>query len=101
MSRFASLSSTTRMRGGSCMARAPSAQELAHFGQQLTRTEGLGDIPVAAGCLGLRLVARKCIGRDGDHWDVLKLGLRLDAARRLVAVKDRKLDVHQDEVRAV
>src|SRR6266516_1638597 len=57
-------------------------------------TRRLADEGIAASSARLDIAAR-IIGCDGDHGD--RIGL--EPARRLVAVKGRELDVHQDEVR--
>src|SRR6266446_4675760 len=73
-------------------------QEFADFGEELARAEGLGDVAVAAGFAGLGLVARQRVGGDGDDRHLRQLGDGADPARRLVAVDDRQLDIHQDQV---
>src|SRR5262249_46246813 len=76
-------------------------QELLHHGEDLARAEWLGDVAVATGFQRFRFVARECIGRDRDDRDVLGGRIGADAARRLVAVEHRQLDVHQDQVGAL
>src|ERR1700736_4930114 len=43
-------------------------------------------------------IATQSIGSNGDDRNILEYRVRFDAARRLVTVEDRKLNVHQDEV---
>jgi hypothetical protein len=43
----------------------------------------------------------RSVGRDGDHGDGMQRRVRLETASSLVAVKDRELDVHENEVRVV
>src|SRR5947207_1937279 len=101
MSRLVSLSSTIRMRGGLCMAtsRQTLVQIFPHLRQQGARTERLGHIGVAAGGTGLLLIATQCVGGNDDDRDRLELGIGFEATRRLVAVENGELDVHQDQVR--
>src|SRR5512142_3235564 len=98
MSTLFGLSSTTRMQGGSFIERS-SRGVLSHLREQRTRAERLRDVVVAAGRTRLLLVVRERVARYGDDRNPCELGDRLDATRRLVAVDDRQLDVHQDQVR--
>src|SRR5665213_1294394 len=98
MSRLTSLSSTTRMIGGSFMGAPSRRQEFADLGKKLARAVGLRDIGVAAGRTRLRFVARQRIGGDDDHRDRLQCRIGLDPPSRLVAVEQRQLNIHQDEV---
>src|SRR4029077_3170074 len=67
-------------------------------GQHLARAVGLGDVAVAARGARLRLVARQSVGGHGDNRNPIQRRISLDAARRLVTVHHRHLDIHQDEV---
>src|SRR5580700_4118661 len=101
MSRLVALSSTIRMRGGSCTILLPTGAQrsvFADFGEQRPRAERLRHIGVAAGGARLRLVAAQRIRGDDDDRDVLEGGIGLDAAGRLVAVENRELNVHEDHV---
>jgi hypothetical protein len=104
MSRLVSLSSTMRMRGGLCMTDWTNHFELYFgmysriFASKARGTVGLGDVGVAAGVARLALVAGERIGGDDDDRNAFELRHGLDPARRFVAVHDRKLDVHQDQV---
>src|SRR5580704_14734484 len=61
-------------------------EEFADFGEELAGAEGLGDITVAAGFPGLRLVSGEGVGSDGDDRYPGQLRDRADLAGRLVAV---------------
>ena len=78
--------------------RSRSGQIFANFGKERTRAVGLCDVSIAACCTGLVLVAAQRIGGDDDNRDFGKFRIGLEAARRFVAVHDRKLDVHQNQV---
>ena len=67
--------------------------------QEGSRTVRLGDVGVAARRPRLGLVAAQRIGRDRDDRDCAQRRIGLEAARNLVAVEQRQLDVHQDQVR--
>src|SRR5215467_2865888 len=100
MSRFVSLSSTIRMRGGLCMANASSLVYIfTDLRKQGTRAEGLGDIGVATRGSGLLFVATQGIGRDDDDRNRHESGISLDPSGRFVAVQQWQLDVHEDEIR--
>src|SRR5215813_11986153 len=101
MSRFVSLSSTMRMRGGLCMAYRPPSlrQELFDLCEQLTRAVRLRHVGIAAGIARFALIAGQGIGGHDDDRYRLERRIGLDAPRRLVAVHDGQLDVHQDQVR--
>src|SRR5580704_6838676 len=73
-------------------------EEFAHFGEELARAEGFGDIAVATGFPGLGLVSGEGVGSDRDDRYPGQLRDRADLAGRLVAVDHRELDVHQDQV---
>src|SRR5580704_14950261 len=98
ISTLSAMSSTTRMRAGSRILAPNLTYDLANLGQHQARAEGLGDVAVAAGRARLVLVARQRVGGDGDHRDRPQRRIGLDAARRLVAVHHRHLDVHQNQV---
>src|SRR5580693_3230968 len=59
-------------------------EEFAHFGEELARAEGFGDIAVATGFPGLRLVAGEGVGGHRNDRHLCELGDRADAARRLI-----------------
>src|SRR5215469_8915384 len=59
-------------------------EEFADFGEELARAEGFGDIAVAAGGMGLRLVAGERIRGDGDDRHLRQLGSGADLTCRLV-----------------
>src|SRR5947208_170048 len=100
ISRFSGVSSTTRMRGGVCKDALPlSGEELAHFFEKIARAERLGDIAVATRFARFRLVARQGVRRNRHDRDMSRRRITLDAPGGLVAVDDRKLDVHEDEIR--
>src|SRR5215469_9339372 len=70
------------------------------FGQELARAEGLRHVVVAPGEPRLLLVTTQRVGRDHDDGDRLEIGIGLDTPRRLVAVEQRQLDIHEDQVGA-
>src|SRR5262249_42753743 len=74
------------------------AQVFAQLSEQLARTERLGDVTVAAGRTRLGLISAQGVGGDGDDGSATQGRIALDAARRLVAVDHRKVDVHQDQI---
>jgi hypothetical protein len=69
-----------------------------NFGEQCPRAVRLCHIGVAAGGARPGLVAAQCIGGDDNDGDVVQHRIRLDTAGRLVAVKKRELNVHQDDI---
>jgi hypothetical protein len=71
------------------------AQELPYLRQELARTVGLGDKVITSSGSRFRLIATQSIRGDRNDWNVRERWIGLDAARRLVAVHDRKLDIHQ------
>src|SRR3984957_7738169 len=117
MSRLVSLSSTTRMQAGLFMLVSPSmirlwceagpaipplsGQEFPDLCQQLTRTIRLCDIGVAAGGARFGFIAAQSVRSHDDDRNGLKLGIGLDAPRRLVAVEQRQLNVHENEIGAL
>src|ERR1700730_15183719 len=100
-SKFVGLSSATSIRGGVRKRRLPSAspQEFAHFGENDARAERFGEIAVASRFQRLRIVAGQGIGRDGDDRDVPQFRICFDSTGRLIAVDDRQLNIHENEVR--
>ena len=56
------------------------------------------DVAVATGLPRLRLVAGERVRGHRDDRHPGELGDRADAARRLVAVNDRELNIHQDQI---
>src|SRR5262249_12585815 len=97
-----SLSSTTRMRGGSFIMSAPGQRlwyVLPDLSQQRARVIWFGDVGIASRRSCLAFIAAQSIGRDRDDWNCAQRRVGLDAARCLVAVEQRQLDVHQDQVR--
>src|SRR5215471_11065158 len=104
MSRLVVPSSTTRMPDyawrGLIGGPRRSSQILLDLGQELARAEGLRHVVVAAGEPRLLLVTAQRIGRDHDDGDRLEIGIGLDTPRRLVAVEQRQLDIHEDQVGA-
>src|SRR6185312_12506283 len=99
MSRLVSLSSTIRMRGGACMG-CRLRGVLLDLRQELTRAERLRHVVVAAGTPRFFLVpAQRVRGHDDDR-NGLEQRIRLDTPRRLVAIDDGQLNIHQNEVRA-
>src|SRR5215470_14692105 len=99
-SKFVRLSSTTNIRGGVRKRQLPSAspQEFAHFGENDARAERLGEIAVASRRQRLGIVAGQGIGRDGDDRDVPQFRICFDRTGRLIAVDDRQLNIHENEV---
>ena len=71
------------------------AQELPYLRQELTRTVGLGNKVITSSGSRFCLVATQSIRGDRDDWNVRERWIGLDAARRLVAIHDRKLDIHR------
>src|SRR4051794_26190459 len=97
MSTLSGMSSTTSTSGGSRIS-AVLWQEFADLGEELARAERLGDVAVAAGFAGLRLIAGQRVGGNGDDRHLGQGGYGADAAGRLVTVDRRQLDIHQNEV---
>src|SRR5580704_7251994 len=116
MSRLVSLSSTTRMQAGLFMLVSQSmirlwceagpaipplsGQEFPDLCQQLPRTIRLRDIGVAAGVTRFGLIAAQRVRSHDDDRDGFEIGIGFDAPRRLVAVEQRQLDVHENEIGA-
>src|ERR1051326_4625455 len=107
MSRLVSLSSTMRIRCGSYIAMPMSfgaqpirdlRQILPDRRQELTRTERLGEVGIAARLACFALVAAQRIRCDHDDRDRAQRRIGLEPAGRLVAVEDRQLNVHEDQV---
>src|SRR4029077_3505490 len=98
-SRFVGLSSTTRIRGG-FRKRGPSAlgQKFANFGEDHARAEWLGEIAVASSGKCLRIVAGHRIRGDGDDGNMAQVRVSLDSTRGFIAIDDRKLNIHENEV---
>src|SRR5262249_49808996 len=71
------------------------AQELPYLRQELTRTVGLGDEVITSSGSRFCFIATQSIRGDRNDWNVRERWIGLDAARRLVAIHDRKLDIHQ------
>src|SRR4051794_25555399 len=97
MSTLSGMSSTTSTSGGLRIS-AVLWQEFADLGEELARAERLGDVAVAAGFAGLRLIAGQRVGGNGDDRHLGQGGYGADAAGRLVTVDRRQLDIHQNEV---
>src|SRR5262249_37090539 len=104
MSRFVSLSSTTRMRGGSFMATTPGltlVQILSDLLEHHSRAERLGHPVVTPPSPRLLLVAAQRIGGERDDRDRLERRIRLELACRLISIQHWKLNVHENEIRPV
>jgi hypothetical protein len=71
------------------------AQESPYLRQELTRTVGLGDEVITSSGSRFCYIATQSIRGDRNDWNVRERWIGLDAARRLVAIHDRKLDIHQ------
>ena len=69
-----------------------------NFGEQCPRAVRLCHVGVAAGGARPGLVAAQCIGGDDNDGDMFQRRIRLDTAGRLVAVEQRKLNVHEDDI---
>src|SRR5215470_9428298 len=99
MSRLTSLSSTMRMRGGSCMSNNGGlGQIFSDLGEKIARAEWLRHVGVATGFPRLGLIAAQRVGGDHDDRRGAQCRVGLDPACRLVAVEERQLDVHEDEI---
>jgi hypothetical protein len=68
--------------------------------QKLARAVGLGYVAIAAGCPRLLLVAAQRIGCDDNDRDRTQLWIGLNAPCCLIAVENRKLNIHQDDIRS-
>src|SRR5260370_1352369 len=62
------------------------------------RAKGFSHIRITPGCASLVLIAAQGIGRHNYDRNRAQCRIGLDAARCLIAVKHRQLDVHQDQV---
>ena len=71
------------------------AQELPYLRQELTWTVGLGDKVITSSGSRFCLIATQGIRGDRNDWNVHERWIGLDAPRRLVAIHDRKVDIHQ------
>ena len=69
------------------------AQELPYLRQELTRTVRLGNKVITSS--GSRFCPIATQRGDRNHWNVRERWIGLDAPRRLVAIHDRKVDIHQ------
>src|SRR5204863_4660982 len=97
ISRFASLSSAIRTRGG-LRTSVSGLQVLAYLSEQLARTEWLGDVAVAPGFPRLDFVSTQGIGRDCNYRNGLQLLSCPNLPRGLVAIETGKLNVHQNQI---
>ena len=66
-------------------------QKFADRCQKLARSEGLGEICVAAGLLRLDVFTTERIGSHDDDRDMAKCGRRFDNACRLVTLRRKSL----------
>src|SRR6516225_8832156 len=71
------------------------AQELPYLRQELTWTVGLWNKVITSSGSRFCLIATQSIRGDRNDWNVREPWIGLDAARRLAAIHDRKLDIHQ------
>jgi len=69
------------------------------FREQHTGAVGLGHEVVAARRTRPGFILAHRVRRDRDDWHRTQCWVGFEAACRLVAVHDRQLDVHQDEIR--
>src|SRR5262245_40972458 len=74
-------------------------QVLADLCQELPVTVRLGNVTIATGRAGFRLVATQSVRCHSDDWDRLELGKALYLLRRLIAIHFRELNIHQNEIR--
>src|SRR5260370_17355168 len=72
---------------------------LPYLCKQLTGAIRLADIPIAARCSRLALVAAQRIGGDDDDRNSAQHRIGLEPTRDLIAIEHGNLNVHQDEVR--
>src|SRR5262249_37026663 len=70
----------------------------AYFREQRARAVRLGDVSIAARPARLLLVAAQRIGGDHNNRDVHEIWISLEATGRLVAINQRQLDIHENEV---
>src|SRR5262249_23204996 len=101
MSRLAALSSTTRMRGGVFIVapRGTLWHKLPDFGQQRARVVWFAPLSTAPRRSCLALIAAQGVGRHHDDRNGAQSRVGLDATCCLIAIEQRKLDIHQDQVR--
>ena len=71
------------------------------FREQLTGAVRLGDIVVAASRAGFVIVPAQRIGGHDDDRNRSQFGICLDASRRFMAVHNRQLDIHENQIRPV
>jgi hypothetical protein len=71
---------------------------LSNFRQQLARTERFRHIVIAACCPGLLFFTTERIGGNRDDRDRSQRGIGFNPACGRVAVHDRQLDIHQDQI---
>src|SRR5215471_6556463 len=76
-------------------------QVLTNFRQQLARAEGLWNVVITARLARLLLLPTERIGGDRDDRDRSQSRITLDFASDGVAVHDRQLNIHQNEVRSL
>jgi hypothetical protein len=76
-------------------------QILPNLRQQLFRAKGFGHIVVAARRPSLLFFASERIRGDRDDWDRSQGRISLDLVGGCVAVHNRQLNVHQDQVGAL
>src|SRR6266487_4857213 len=74
-------------------------QVLPNLRQQLTRAVGLGNVGIATRGTGFVSIPAQRIGGDHNDGDGSQRRVRLEATRGFVAVEDRELNVHENEVR--
>src|SRR5262245_46715272 len=76
------------------------AEHAAYSAQELQRAIGFGDVVVAAGGARFLLIPLHGKGADGNDGCLCQARIRFDLPGGLVAVEDRELDVHENEIRA-
>ena len=81
--------------------RGALVQQLAYAAAQHARVDGLGDVAVAARVRRLLLVAFHRESGQGDHRDIARSLIRLDAAGHLEPVHSGQLDVGENQPRMV
>ncbi len=91
ISRFVSLSSAMRMRGGSCMAATfASGHKLRIFARSWRGLKRLGDVGIAARRACFVLIAAQRIRGDDDNRDSAIARIRLETPCRFIAVENRQ-----------
>ena len=70
----------------------PLGQVSTNLGQELTGAVRFADVVIAARLAAFVFIAAQGIGRDGDDRDRAQCRVRLDAARRLVAVNAQEAE---------